>query len=76
MADALARGGLDLDAQKLLDVFSQYIVDFVVPGDGLFLARGRIEIDVVPPTMPQQNTPLPKQITNQLVTLQIEISMV
>ena len=57
-------------------MFSQYIVDFVVPGNRLFLARGRIEIDVMPATMPQQDAALPKQITHQLVTLQIEISMV
>ena len=59
-----------------LDVFGQHIVNFVVPGNRLFLAGGRIQIDVVPSAMPQQDAALPKQFPNQFITLQIEISMV
>ena len=57
-------------------MFGQHIVNFVVPGNRLFLAGGGIEIDVVPSAMPQQDAALPKQLTNQFITLQIEISMV
>jgi hypothetical protein len=45
---------LDFDSKKLLDMF------FVVPGNRLFLASNRIEIDVVPSAMPQQDATLPK----------------
>ena len=46
-------GQLDRNSKILLDVLGQYIVNFVVPRDWLFLASGRIEIDVVPSAMPQ-----------------------
>jgi hypothetical protein len=54
----------DLNSKKLLDVIGQYIVNFVVPRNRLFLASDRIEIDVVPSAMPQQDAALPKQLTN------------
>ena len=57
-------------------MFGQCIVNFIVPGNGLFLTSGGIEIDVMPSATPQEDTNMPKQLTNEFVTLQIVISFV
>ena len=51
---------LTVNAKILLDVFGQHIVNFIVPRNWLFLAGGRIEIDVVPSAMSQQDAALLK----------------
>ena len=57
-------------------MFGQHIVNFIVPWNWLFLAGGRIVIDVVPSAVPQQDAALLMQQTNKFITLQTAISLV
>ena len=57
-------------------MFGKYVVNFIVTWDRLLLTGGRIEVNVVASAMSQQYAALLKQLANQFVTLQIDISLV
>ena len=67
---------LTVNAKVLLDVFSQHIVNFIVPRNWLFLAGSRIVIDVMPSAVSQQDAALLMQQTNKFITLQTAITLV
>jgi hypothetical protein len=45
-------------------MFSQHIINFIVPGDRLFLASTRVQVDVVATAVPQQDTAMCNQLAN------------
>jgi hypothetical protein len=67
---------LRLQAQVLLYVLGQGIVDFAMARDRLFLAGGRIMVDVVPSAVPQKDTALLFTLTNQFAAFHSAISLV
>jgi len=67
---------LRLQAQVLLYVLGQGIVDFAVARYGLFLSGSRILIDVVASAVSKKNAALLFKLTNQLVALHSAISLV
>jgi hypothetical protein len=64
------------DAQVFADVFRQRIVYFAMARNGLFLARVRIQVNVVPPTMPQQQAPGSQRLPDQFIALHTAISLI
>lgn len=57
---------LDFQAKILLDVLGQGVVNFCVSWYWLLLPCRGIEVEVMPSTMPVQETVLTRQLTNEL----------
>ena len=65
-----------LQAQVLLDVFGQDIIDFAMSRYGLFLSGGRIVVDIVASAVSQKNTALLLYLADQFAALHSAISLV
>jgi hypothetical protein len=57
-------------------VFRQCIVDLAMSRQGLLLASTRIDVDVVPTAMSQQNASGRQQLARQIVALHKAISFI
>ena len=67
---------LRLQAQVLLYVLGQGIIDFAMARYGLFLSGGRIVVDVVASAVSQKDTALLFNLADQLAALHSAISLV
>jgi len=57
-------------------MLGESIVNLAVTRNRLHVASGGILIDVVPPSMPQEDAPRLLQLANQLASLQTTISFI